>query len=188
MDIVFLDIDGVGNTRRTRREWAALHLQEGKPFRKDGLARHCIESLNQLLDQTGAKVVLSSTWRIPELNPDGSPANQDGTFQGTRWVQRRLREEGFRHDIIDETQDSGTWDREKFGDLMRQCGCPHTDGFERILEIQEWLNRHPWVERFVILDDIHHFGKFQHRHVCSNDAHGFSPKQLKRALRLLKDE
>src|SRR5687767_10572458 len=55
MKIVFLDIDGVLNTRRS------CHAQRGRPRPFDVDA---ISALNRVLRQTGARVVMSSTWRI----------------------------------------------------------------------------------------------------------------------------
>jgi hypothetical protein len=68
MKIIFLDIDGVLNCENAYRageckyqEWI---WEDGT---KDHYQRFCVRSkelLNQLIDSTGAKIVISSTWRM----------------------------------------------------------------------------------------------------------------------------
>lgn len=57
---IFLDIDGVLVTRKELM----------KPFKKDrnhDFNKKCVENLEWLLEQTGAEVVISSSWRIGRL-------------------------------------------------------------------------------------------------------------------------
>lgn len=72
MKVIFLDIDGVlnnGNTFSSQRE--AL-IEEA--IDKDGLSfsdamakymieKHLVDNLNSIVNETGAKIVISSTWR-----------------------------------------------------------------------------------------------------------------------------
>jgi hypothetical protein len=68
MKIIFLDIDGVLNCENAYRageckyqEWI---WEDGQ---KDHYQRFCVKSkdlLNRLIDQTEAKIVISSTWRL----------------------------------------------------------------------------------------------------------------------------
>ena len=53
MKIIFLDIDGVLNCKYTKEEIFFFPFVSPKK----------IELLKQLIERTGAKVVLSSTWR-----------------------------------------------------------------------------------------------------------------------------
>lgn len=70
MKVIFLDIDGV---LVTNRYLAGLESQS-QPWRdKAGLASFCpkcLTNLEELVRQTGAKVVLSSSWRffLKDLN------------------------------------------------------------------------------------------------------------------------
>jgi hypothetical protein len=54
MKIIFLDIDGVLNYQRMTD---AIETESGK------VSKSAIELLNQLTDETDAKIVISSTWR-----------------------------------------------------------------------------------------------------------------------------
>lgn len=58
MKVIFLDIDGVLNTsRNTANE---VRVEENS---MDKISREKIALLNTLIEDTGAKVVISSTWR-----------------------------------------------------------------------------------------------------------------------------
>ena len=105
MKVLFLDIDGVLN------DAVNIHnLMDDKPTKEH------LDCLKAILDATGAKVVLSSTWR---LFPDSRNI-----------VKNCLRNIGS--DIYDKTKE-----------LSKGRGA----------EIKEWLDRHPEVDKFVILDD-----------------------------------
>jgi len=61
MKIIFLDIDGVLNSDRFYRERAKSkqnHIRYLSEFDPE-----CIELLNEIVKQTGAKIVVSSTWK-----------------------------------------------------------------------------------------------------------------------------
>jgi len=65
--IIFLDIDGVLNCESAYRN-GECQYQEWiwEDGRKDHYQRFCVRSkelLNKLIDETGAKIVISSTWR-----------------------------------------------------------------------------------------------------------------------------
>ena len=64
--IVFLDIDGVlNNTTDSQR-----HDCNSESKRKNSLfySKRCVALLNELTEQTGAGIVVSSTWRIGETD------------------------------------------------------------------------------------------------------------------------
>lgn len=71
MKVIFLDIDGVLNSmdwykRRTRvkaETWKEYNVQEFDP--------EAVKLLKRIIDETGAKIVLSSTWRLHEDNRQG---------------------------------------------------------------------------------------------------------------------
>jgi hypothetical protein len=52
MQVIFLDIDSVLNTEKTRRKWG-----------RDNISLSRLALLHQLVKDTGARVVLSSAWR-----------------------------------------------------------------------------------------------------------------------------
>lgn len=74
MRIIFLDVDGVLNTA------ASFERRHG-----DVVDPACVARFNRLIDETGARVVLSSTWRLA---------------RGFRTV---LRDLGVRANIVDRT-------------------------------------------------------------------------------------
>lgn len=58
MKIIFLDVDGV------------LNCQIGSKVKTPSgfLNQHCVDNFNKLVEDTGAKVVLSSTWRMDGID------------------------------------------------------------------------------------------------------------------------
>jgi hypothetical protein len=67
MKIIFLDIDGVLNCESAYRNGECQYQEwVWEDGRKDHYQRFCVrikELLNKLIDETGAKIVISSTWR-----------------------------------------------------------------------------------------------------------------------------
>ena len=111
MKVIFLDVDGVlisqqsgfghYDVRGTREE-----------FGEDHWARY-----RRILEVTGAKVVVSSTWRI------GRDLEELQELLGSEVIGRTPTDR-----TLETTRVRGD-------------------------EIEEWLNEHPGVEEFVILDD-----------------------------------
>lgn len=83
MKVLFLDIDGVLNSDHfyVNRPKEIKHL----PYPLSEFDPECVKRLNKILDVTGARLVLSSSWR------------HDGT------VYNVLRRAGITHDIWDIT-------------------------------------------------------------------------------------
>lgn len=80
--ILFLDIDGVLNCITTTQRYRSSSMY--------GIDPEKVALLNQVLERTGAKVVISSTWRLltPELE-----------------LTTYLRNQGFRGEIVGMTPD-----------------------------------------------------------------------------------
>jgi len=123
MTLIVLDIDGV------------LAHSETFPLRDglDGIWRYrkqldprCLERLQVLVQRTGAKVLLSSTWRRYQYSRDA--------------VEVELERLGI--EMVGVTTHIDLRD-------------PETKLFlpSRGVEIQAWLDEHPEVERYVCLDD-----------------------------------
>lgn len=66
MKVIFLDVDGVLNCIG----W--LKQNDGKPYDKNSIDPSRVELLKEIIDKTGAKIVLSSTWRNV-CGADGDP-------------------------------------------------------------------------------------------------------------------
>lgn len=119
MKVIFLDIDGVLNSRiyDRKRDWnAQTDVDETR-----------LPLLKKIVQETGAKIVLSSTWR-EHWDKDCGKCDADGVY-----INASLFKHGL--EIFDKTPDLGR-------------------GADRPEEIRTWLNsaREP-VESFVILDD-----------------------------------
>lgn len=117
MKIIFLDIDGVLN-------YYDCWLRSENQNTQDVWDEDCVNELNRIINETGAKVVISSTWRLyPEL--DQLIENDIGIKEGA---------------IIGKTKD--------YLPIIRSEGTCRGD------EIQDWLdNTDEVIESFVILDD-----------------------------------
>lgn len=120
MRLIMLDVDGVLNSNSTRTT-----TRDGWCFVEDIF----IERLGRLVHETGAKVVLSSTWR-------------EGWNQ-----QDESKNEPYFNDLRAKLSEYGIELYDRLGPMHRS--------YERGLEIQEWFESHPdiEVENFIILDD-----------------------------------
>ena len=119
MKIIFLDIDGVLNViPQGRDKYGAIFHQ------------HFIDNLETIINKTGAKIVISSTWRYSGLS-----------VMQEMWEMRDLPGE-----VIDITP---------FKSIFYQINkdLPFDERYERGYEIFEWLEKHPEVTNYVILDD-----------------------------------
>ena len=64
MNIIFLDIDGVMRTHNSDLNWSReLNQPVPNPFKRL-FSKDAMENLNYLVTLTGAKVVITSTWRM----------------------------------------------------------------------------------------------------------------------------
>ena len=117
MKIIFLDVDGVLNCQST----------EDHIGRYVGVDEDKVALLKKIIDATGAKIVLSSTWRLGY----------------NRWGENLS---GFRERLDEALGKYGLEVYDKTEDLGRHGTC-------RGQEINKWLEQHPDVEEWVVLDD-----------------------------------
>ena len=119
MKVIFLDIDGVLNSAAYQAEWG------GDPPSNVDETR--LPLLRRILEETGAVIVLSTSWRL-YWSPD--PALCAPEWRETGEVLTR-----YGIPILDRT--------------------PAYNGNNRDREIRDWLAAHAGeVESFAILDDI----------------------------------
>lgn len=111
--IIFVDVDGVLNTVFTTR---TTHGYTFVDTRK-------VLRLRDIVERTGAQLVLSSTWRIVDM-----PIHRL-TYEALADEFRRVRCPVW----VDST--------------------PELRGAKRWQEINAWLMLHPEVDEFIILDD-----------------------------------
>lgn len=116
MKVIFTDVDGVLNedSTPTRTKSRVIFIDQEKLLR-----------LKKIVDATGAKIVLSSTWRYDRNDP-----KHNGDFLELQEAFHRVGLEFFDYTPVDAI------------------------GIRRGMEIRAWLGLHRGeVDRFVILDD-----------------------------------
>lgn len=120
MKIIFLDIDGVLNDQNS-----IATAEDGAGI--DGWKPDAVRQLKRILAETGAEIVISSTWRLgirlAAKNADDSASELKKGFK--------------RFDLP-------AW----VGVTPRKLSNCH-----RGFEIQMYLDKHPEVNRYVIIDD-----------------------------------
>ena len=141
MKVLFLDIDGVLNSEN----WLGYRLyciknnmfnevinfvntnDERIKYKLSMIDDRAIANLNRIIEETGCKVVLSSSWR--------SCVEAENTL-----TEYLLKLKGFKYELYDVTP--RLWDKEF--------------GTQRGEEIQSWVNKESEkheIESYVILDD-----------------------------------
>lgn len=92
-----------------------------------------VQNLKEIIEKTGAKIVISSTWKDKGIER-----------MLALWKERNLPGE-----IIDVTPDCV--------DVCEATNIVYYDQVKRGHEIKLWLDRHPEVTQYAILDDIQDF-------------------------------
>ena len=165
MKVLFLDVDGVLNCtytfQRTYERWKETGAATKGPefaWPMGHLDDALVPNLNPIVEQTGCKIVLSSSWRVIAKIPD---------FRN--WVSQK----GFKYPeaIIDRTRSSVGDDPDGRGN-----------------EIKDWLTAHPEVTAYVILDDdsqdivrVH-----PNNFVNTNGNEGLTDEKVQAAIAVLK--
>lgn len=186
MKVVFLDIDGCLNhqefiysrTKRNQR-WGMRPANKAEEalaaaVPPEELQDHlwyfrCIEGkkvklLDKIVQRTGAKVVISSSWR---------------RGASKRHLALYLRCLGFSGEVIGATP-TDLHCREEYKTLHERFG-----NTQRGWEIQEWLREHPEVSSFVILDDESDMDGVQGNLVQTSFESGLTKTHIERAIAVL---
>jgi hypothetical protein len=134
MKVIFLDFDGVLNPLHYMHMLGKMWRESNGQIKSQDEFGHLffqqnIDALNHILEKTNAKIVVSSTWRL-----SGVKVLSDMFFERNM----NLAYSEFFDITPDHAQltKSGLW----IGD-------------ERGYEIQAWLDAHPEVTNYVIIDD-----------------------------------
>ncbi|MBQ9429351.1 MAG: hypothetical protein IJU41_07410 [Clostridia bacterium] len=151
MKVIFLDIDGVLNSKVYDR-------QRGEA---DGnIDKTRLPLLKRLADETGADIVLSSSWRR-RWEKDPAACDPAGRELCATFAEAGLA-------ILDKT--------------------PCLEKRSRADEVRAWLSAHPGVQSFVIFDDdIFGWGDLSDRLIATNAyiGRGLEERHVERALELL---
>lgn len=153
MRVLFLDIDGVLNSARydaERRTRAMGNVDETR-----------LPLLNRIVEETGALIVLSTSWRV-HWDPDPARCAPE-------WVEIGDLFPAYGLEIYDKT--------------------PSYPGNNRDCEVRDWLRAHgDAVESFVILDDVAFgWGDLADRLVRTNyhRGRGLGEEHVEKAVQLL---
>lgn len=156
MRIIFLDIDGVLNSWSTGYKITTKKLQ----------------LLNSILEDTGAKIVISSSWRI------GSKDVKE--FLDKNFSKRTFRLDNFK-DATNRECIENIFYNDKIIDLTDTFGPSRGD------EIKRWLDNHSDdVESYVILDDDSDMLDEQLEHLVQTDTYfGLTDREVHLATLIL---
>lgn len=146
LKVIFLDVDGVLNSALTARE-----TRSGAQF----VGARQVKNLRRIIQETGAKVVLSSDWRYGRSDP-----RMNADFLE---LKHELRRYGIR----------------LFGFTSELCGARRGE------EIDAWLRAHPEVSRFVILDDCPDVDPNRDHWVQTTLTRGLTKEDAETAIKLL---
>lgn len=153
MKIIFLDVDGVLNSRDTEDSFKCFI----------GLDYSGVKLLREIVDSTGAEIVLVSTWKIG-WHKDHKELQTDLAD----YLDKRLSEEGLK--IMDKTKGRVS------------------DRGEGIIN---WLSEHT-VESWIVLDDeifadYEEYGIMPHLVKISFYDGGLKDKHVELAIKMLND-
>lgn len=150
MKIIFLDVDGVLNSR------VDFDKPNGNGRSMYALNKDMIERIHKLEEHTNAKIVLSSTWRCYDE------------------AKLELDKAGIK--FIDITP-IGNIKEEWQGNYVRRGS-----------EIKAWLDMHPEVKKYVIIDDDGDMLEEQMSNfVMTYFYTGFQDEHLEKAIRILNE-
>jgi len=147
MKVIFLDNDGViclssnwGSRYKKRKKWGGMKLSmTGREipleYRFDNFDKKAIKILNEILEETGAEIIVSSDWRFhANLEELGEYYLSQGIIKKPIGVTDMFK------DIF-----PSEWSQLRFrADLE----------LERSMEIQHWVDNHSEITNWVAIDDL----------------------------------
>jgi hypothetical protein len=146
--VLFLDNDGVlclsNNWGGRQKKWqkfkklnpdVSLLSQAPVDVRFDDFDKKAVKVLNQVLEETGAEIVVSSDWKLH------ATLDELGEYYLSQGISKKP---------IDMTPNLGDFDSTT-NDLFMWKGWLEK---KRILEIQQYLELNPNVEKWVAVDDL----------------------------------
>ena len=161
MRVIFLDVDGVlNNLNFLYEQFRRSNIPNIK-----GLDNNNLKALQKLVELTDAKLILSSTWRsyfddnLKPLNNDHNPGKD---------LIKKLNEYNLK--LTGKTSETLEY-----------------KGFPRSYVIKKWLDEHPEVDSFVIIDDNAIMGEFTYTNLVEVDKTvGLTMNDVIKAVTILK--
>lgn len=161
MKVIFLDVDGVLNDNKTAERLHGMYFVDDEK----------VERLKTIVFHTGAKLVLSSSWR-----------------EG--WYDQEAGEETEARDMYEALVDKLA----EYGLELYDKTERHEHGTNRGDEIVHWLDDQEMqfrtIDGFIILDDLppRHFGRYLSERLIQTDFYngGLTPRLAGRTITMLK--
>ena len=168
MKILFLDNDGViclsNNWGERAKKWANFKRDNpdveftDRPvlYRFDDFDKGAVKVLNEILEQTGAEIVVSSDWRLhANLEELGEYYESQGI------IKRPIAVTDIFKDIFPKE-----WNAFRFRAELE---------LERSMEIGHWLENHPEVTQWVAVDDLNMSPEFLSKYFSNNENEDKNP-------------
>ena len=167
MRVIMLDHDGViclldnwgsrfKKQKKVRKKLSQDVMTLPVDARFDNFDKKAIKVLNEILEKTGAEIVVSSDWKV------WCTVEEMGDYYESQGIIKRPID--FTTNMID--GEKVTWHRN--WDLEGT----------RSVQIQEWLKEHPEVTHWVVIDDLnmaktglHYSMEFEHEWGLDNFVH-----------------
>jgi len=158
MKVIFLDVDGVLNSTEDMMEYLKRTGKKSAGL-YDEVEPRALKLFKEIVDKTGAEIVVSSSWRYG-------------------WTHKHLELGG---ELIIKLKE----ELEKVG-LKILDTTPILHGVHRGDEIRDWLERHPEVESFIILDDDSDMCEFTNTNlVKTTNSRGLREEHVIKAIDIL---
>ena len=186
MKIIFLDIDGVLNheewytSGRAHEAYEATGKTDIKAYNFDPESWKWIQ---KLIDETGAKIVLSSSWRWYDL-------------QATIEEYKNTAFKPIIDNLVGVTP--GTMSRNRGQEINRFFDIVNGNITQNLPQAIEWLKEHPLeilsstgqkIDQYVIFDDNIDMTKEQKKHLVQVDSWvGIQEKDYIKAKKILNNE
>jgi hypothetical protein len=155
--VVFLDFDGVLNCHEYLQCLNNVAYDDNDELMIDP---ERVALVNDILRRTHANVVISSSWRLCH------------SFEK---LCRILTARGFKGEVIGTTSSD-----------LNDLPIPPFETRQRGHEIQAWLDDHPDVKRFVIIDDDADMAHLMKHLVKTTFASGLQPEHVELAVEHLR--
>lgn len=168
--VIFLDFDGVLNAYYYPKQLA----DRGKAWRDAFgvlFAPECVAQLERMVRATGARIIVSSSWKIPF---DGETAEMALHNLRRMWQARRYPGR------IDGTIPDMTYQQ------IMDMNCDGDFVCHKSFEIEQWLRQHPECTSHVIIDDEEIALPMQRAHFVRTDPLvGLQERDADRAIEIL---
>jgi hypothetical protein len=131
-----------------------------------GFDDECVKAFQPIIKIPGLKIVVSSSWRLME-----TPENLVKILEENVGIPKGM--------IIGQTPNLAEAEELESGHVIWH-------GFTREDEIQAWLNKHPEVESFVVLDDLSMKGLVGDNLVQITSADGLTQEKAQKIIEKLR--